>query len=151
MDLQFLDLEPAPPTSRLHASILHDRISKLEPPEPVLVSPNDAIETAVDKMNRRRHGAVCVVDSEGKLVGIFTERDALKRVAAKKLNISTTPISEVMTRDPLVMQADDNLGAILNKMSDAGFRHVPILDGDKLVGITSVRGVLNYIAQKSLS
>ncbi|MCA9449213.1 MAG: CBS domain-containing protein, partial [Candidatus Omnitrophica bacterium] len=94
---------------------------------------------------------VCVVDGEGKLVGIFTERDAVIRVAAEGVNISVTPISSVMTKDPLVMHIDDNLGAILNKMSDAGFRHVPILDGEKLVGITSVRGVLNYITEKRLS
>lgn len=151
MDLQFLDLEPGRPTSLLHAGILYDRIAKLHPPAPVTVSPNESIEAVVKKMNHRRHGAVCVVDSDDKLIGIFTERDALKRVAAQRVNISVTPISEVMTRDPLTMQIDDKLGAILNKMSDAGFRHVPILDGDQLVGITTVRGVLNYITEKRLT
>jgi len=151
MDLQDLDLEPARPSSPLHASILYDRISKLEPPEPVTVTSNESIEAVVKKMNSRGHGAVCVVDSKGSLVGIFTERDAVKRVAAKEVNISTTPISEVMTRDPLAMQSHEKLGAILNKMSDAGFRHVPIMEGDRLVGITTVRGVLNYITEKGLS
>ncbi len=150
MDLQDLDLEPDRPTSTLHASILYDQISKLEPPPPVTVASNQSIESVVKKMNARRHGAVCVVDGSGRLLGIFTERDALKRVAAQKINISVTPISEVMTREPLVMQSQEKLGAILNKMSDSGFRHVPILEGENLVGITSVRGVLNYIAEKGL-
>ena len=151
MDLQDLNLGAVNPPAGLERSILHHCISELNPPAPVTVSPNETVEGVVKKMNNRHHGAVCVVDSDGKLVGIFTERDAVKRVAAKQVNISVTPISSVMTREPATMRIQDNLGAILNKMSDAGFRHVPILDGDRLVGITSVRGVLNYIAEKALS
>jgi len=143
------DYERAEPTSKIARTILSDRLSALEPPEPVLAGPQESIAEVVKKMIDRRHGAVCIVENE-EIIGIFTERDVLMRVAGKGLDLESTPVSKVMTRDPLTFAMDVNLAYALNQMSVAGLRHLPIVEGKKPIGITTVRGVLNYIAANAL-
>lgn len=147
-DLQ--EFERVEPLSKIAKTILTDRLSALDPPAPVTVAPHESIGSAIKKMIERRHGAVCVVEND-EIVGIFTERDVLMRVAGKGLDLEATPVSKVMTKDPLTFSADINLAYALNQMSVTGLRHLPIVDGKKPVGITTVRGVLNYIAAKALN
>ena len=146
-DLQ--EYERAEPASKIARTILSDRLSALDPPEPVTATPDECIAVVVQKMIDRRHGAVCIVEND-EIVGIFTERDVLMRVAGKGLNLESTPVSKVMTKDPLTFSADINLAYALNQMSVTGLRHLPIVEGKKPVGITTVRGVLNYIAANAL-
>ncbi len=96
---------------------------------------------AAQKMASAHIGALLVVDG-GKLVGIFTERDALSRVLAKGLDPTSTPIAQVMTAKPLSISSDKPLSHALFIMHDNGFRHMPVVDGDKLAGIVSVRDAL---------
>lgn len=144
-----LDYERSEPSSRLAKTILSDRLSALDPPEPVTAGPNESIAVAVKKMIDRKHGAVCIVE-KGEIVGIFTERDVLMRVAAQGYDLEATPISAVMTKDPLTFSMEVNLAYALNQMSVGGLRHLPIVDGKTPIGITTVRGVLNYIAAHAL-
>lgn len=143
------DYERSEPSSRIARTILSDRLSALEPPEPVTATPDESIAEVVKKMTERKHGAVCIVD-KGEIVGIFTERDVLMRVAARGLDLESTPVSAVMTKDPLTFSPESNLAYALNQMSVSGLRHLPIVDGKKPIGITTVRGVLNYIASHAL-
>lgn len=102
---------------------------------------NTTVLAAAQKMAAAHIGALLVVDG-GKLVGIFTERDALSRVLAKGLDPTTTPVAQVMTAKPLSISPDKPLSHALFIMHDNGFRHMPVVDGEKLAGIVSVRDAL---------
>ena len=93
-------------------------------------------------MVERNIGAVPVV-RDGDLVGIFSERDIMKRVMVAGLDPRQTMVSEVMTANPYTVQLDVHLDECLRLMREHNFRHLPICDGKKLLGLVSLRDVLN--------
>lgn len=109
----------------------------------ILIAPsNSTVIDAARRMAEREVGAMLVVD-EGKLVGIFTERDALCRVMAAELNPETTRLADVMTADPVTVSPDKSYGFALLTMHDNGFRHLPVMEDGRLVGIVSSRNALD--------
>lgn len=111
----------------------------------VTASPSDTVLDAVKKMYENNVGSVLVVDEQGRLVGIFTERD-LVRVVAKGLDPSTTRLEEVMTRKLITARPGDSLPMIASKMVEHGIRHIPVVDEEgKLVGIISIKPVLRHV------
>lgn len=99
------------------------------------------VSEAARLMQERRVGAIMVVEGE-QLVGMFTERDALFRVVAKERDGQTTPLAEVMTRDPRTIHPDKPFAQALEMMHEGGFRHVPVVENGRPVGIVSVRDAL---------
>lgn len=94
------------------------------------------------RMTDLRVGSIMIVE-DGRLHGIFTERDALVRVIASGRDPSRTKLSEVMTRDPQTISPDRPLGHAMHLMYDGGFRHVPVVDGDgRPLGMISARDAL---------
>jgi CBS domain-containing protein len=100
-----------------------------------------SVQTAVEYMAMKNIGAVSVMD-DSRLIGIFSERDVINRVVAKGLNPATTPVASVMTSNLVVASADETYDSCLRKMKQANCRHLPIVDGDKLVGFISLRDLL---------
>jgi CBS domain-containing protein len=92
-------------------------------------------------MVERKIGAVPVLDG-GKLVGIFSERDIMKRVLVEGKDPKKAKVSDVMTPNPLVVTADESFDNCMILMKQHGFRHLPILDGAKLLGLVSLRDLL---------
>jgi len=86
-------------------------------------------------------GALLVME-KGRLVGIFTERDALFRVLSAGRDPRTTPLSEVMTRDPQSIQPDRAFGHAMLMMYEGGFRHVPVVEKGHPLGVVSTRDAL---------
>ena len=105
--------------------------------------PETTVGEAARLMAKRKVGAVLVVAGDETLIGIFTERDAVIRVVARGLNPRTTPLADVMTRSPLTVDPGKSLGCALFMMHDRGFRHVPVVENGKLVGIVSARSALD--------
>lgn len=105
-------------------------------------SADSGVREICRRMTERRVGAVMVVDGQGKLRGIFTERDALGRVLAAGRDPDTTTVGEVMTPDPLCVSAQRALGHALHLMYDNGFRHVPVVEGGRPLGMVSARDAL---------
>ena len=100
-----------------------------------------SVQSAAEFMALKNIGAVSVMDGD-RLVGIFSERDVINRVVAKSLNPATTPVESVMTTNLVVANADETYDSCLRKMKQANCRHLPIVEGDKLVGIISLRDLL---------
>ena len=112
------------------------------------VPPHATVFEAVQKMVEARIGAVLVVD-EGKLVGIFSERDVLVRVVSLRRDPLTTPVAHVMTIDPITIDAGTPVEDVLDQHSGKEFRHLPVLDEGHLVGMVSVRDLLRWVAQNN--
>jgi len=106
-----------------------------------VTSPGATIVEAARLMKKHAIGALLVVD-DGELVGIFTERDALFRVTAADKSPKTTKVGAVMTRKPRTITADRPLGHALHLMYEGGFRHVPVVDKGRPVGMVSARDAL---------
>jgi CBS domain-containing protein len=87
-------------------------------------------------MKRNRIGALMVVE-EGKLIGIFTERDALFRVLAEDRDLHTTRVADVMTRNPQAIHPDKKFADALQLMHAGRFRHVPVVENGRAVGMVS--------------
>jgi CBS domain-containing protein len=86
-------------------------------------------------------GALMVVE-EGKLAGVFTERDALFRVIAEGRDVQSTQVADVMTRNPQTIHPDKPFGDALHVMYEGGFRHVPVVEDGRPVGMISARDAL---------
>jgi len=104
--------------------------------------PDTTVSKAAKLMANKNVGAVMVVDGE-RLVGIFTERDAVFRVMAQGLDALTTKLSAVMTSDPQTVDPDKSFGFALLMMHENGFRHVPVIENGKPIGIVSSRNALD--------
>ena len=110
--------------------------------KPLTAKPVELVAKAAQRMARRNVGAMLVV-ADGRLLGILTERDILFRVVAKGLDATRTRVEEVMTPNPKTIQADLPLGSALVLMHREGFRHLPVMMGDKVVGVISARIALD--------
>ena len=144
-----MDADLTKPKKGFGALILSDTIEKLAPPEPLIVKPDSTIKEAVELMIKHGHGSVLVVDNE-ELIGIFTERDLLKRVVRARLDVNTNKISEVMTSEPQSLSGSDSIAYALNRMAVHSIRHIPIITDSKVSGFISVRGMLKYISEHTL-
>ena len=106
----------------------------------VSVKPTDSVRDAARAMYDRDVGAVVVME-DGRLRGIFTERDALRFFAATRRNPYIIDVEVVMTRDPVTIAADTPAEEARGLMLSKGFRHLPVVDGDAVLGVVSLRGV----------
>jgi CBS domain-containing protein len=104
--------------------------------------PETSVRTAAELMAKRKVSAVLVVQ-DGRLLGIFTERDAVYRVIAKGRETRATRLADVMTRDPYTVTPKASFGYAMLMMHKHGFRHVPVIENDRLVGIISARNALD--------
>ena len=116
--------------------------SLLEPRRLVTASPAASASDAAALMKEGNVGAVLVVE-DGRLVGIFTERDAVYRVMAAGRDPRRTPLAEVMTRDPVTVAPEESFGWALLLMHERGFRHAPVVADGRPIGVVSARHALD--------
>ena len=113
----------------------------IEQQEPLTAPAQTTVGEAARLMKQNQCGAVMVVEN-GQLVGIFTERDALFKVSAEGRDVQTTRISEVMTRTPHVIHPDKPFADALHVMRVNGFRHVPVVEDGRPIGMVTARDAL---------
>jgi CBS domain-containing protein len=106
------------------------------------VGPGDGLEEVAQRMVDRDVGAVLVLEADS-LVGILTERDVLRAVAAGIQD--DTVVSDWMTRDPDTMSPDDTTQHAAVLMIHGGFRHMPLMEGDEVVGMLSIRDLMRVV------
>ena len=130
----------------IRGAILATPLSELRLREPILVDASATLVAAVQAMNEHRTGCV-LVERDGKLAGIFTERDVLMKVIFRSDN-RTMLVNDVMTKDPETLHANASIAFALNKMSVGGYRHIPIVDrSGKAVGVVSVRDLVDFLVE----
>jgi len=108
----------------------------------VVAAPGTSVARASKLMVKKNVGAILVVE-EKRLVGIFTERDAVFRVIAEDRDPRATRLDEVMTREPRTISPEETFGVALLMMHEGGFRHVPVVKNGEPVGIVSSRSALD--------
>ena len=127
----------------LEATVFDQPIKNLmERKKFLTASPETTVSNAAKSMASKNVGAVLVVQDE-RLVGIFSERDVVFRVIAKGLDAKTTLLSEVMTADPKTLEPGKSYGHALLLMQENGFRHVPVVEDGKPIGIISSRNAMD--------
>ena len=109
-----------------------------------IVEADSDIDVAIQRMHDKGIDCVLVVDS-GRFVGIFTDRDAVLKVAGTKL--ADRRIGALMTPDPVVLRHDETIAVAINKMAVGGFRHIPIVEDGRPTGVVSARDVFRHLAE----
>ena len=144
----FRSIDIPRPKAGLQRCIMLTPLKELDPAPALTVSPHEPIAGAIRVMQKHQQGSVMVVE-KGRLVGIFTEHDALTRLAGRGLDLERQPISDVMTRDPKSLKDEDTLAFAMHKMAVGNYRHIPIVDEGKPLRFVSVRGVLRYLHEQT--
>jgi CBS domain-containing protein len=130
------------PATTFHGRLLGMHLDELGAPAPKVVDVGMAVDDAIARM--QAEGTDCLLVTEGgELVGIFTDRDAILKVAGR--TSAGTTIGEVMTADPVILRSGDPVAVAINKMAVGGFRHVPIVDQGQATGVVSARDVFRHL------
>jgi CBS domain-containing protein len=143
-DLTSADTPQAATT--FHGNLLGRHLDELGAPRPKTTERDTTVGEVIRRMQAESLDCVLVTD-DGRLVGIFTDRDAVLKVAGGKADMRTK-VGDLMTADPVVLRRDDPIAVAINKMAVGGFRHVPILDRGHPVSVVSARDVFRHIAQR---
>ncbi|EKD42173.1 MAG: CBS protein [uncultured bacterium] len=133
-------------TNQFASILIKDKISDFRIRKPLCVNKADSLKVVLKKMKKERRGSA-LIEKNGKLVGIFTERDLLKRVIPNRVPLKSS-IDTVMSEKPVTLCANDSMAMVLSVMNETGVRHIPIVHKTKgtIEGIISVRDVLDYLA-----
>ncbi|HVF51669.1 MAG TPA: CBS domain-containing protein [Pyrinomonadaceae bacterium] len=110
--------------------------------EPFFVRDSATAIEAAEFMASRNIGAVCVLDEGGRLCGIFSERDLLRRVTVEQLDPAAVTMREVMSEPRALIRCDETPQQALERMERAGVRHLPVVDGENWVGMLSMRDIM---------
>lgn len=106
------------------------------------VRKSETVLAAAEFMAGRKIGGVCVLDEDGRLVGILTERDLLNRITLERRDPAPIPVSEVMSEVLAVIETTDTPHEALERMERIGRRHLPVVDGGRWVGMLSMRDLM---------
>lgn len=132
---------------KLEGALVSDTVKLLAPSEPIKLREQNTVHEAITQMDEKRRAAVVIVDAEGRLVGIFTERDLLRRVAVPGRDPKQTRLAEVMTRDPETLAADDLIAYAINRLHHASYRTFPLVDAQhRPIGIMTVTDIVQWLA-----
>ena len=114
------------------------------------VTPEVTVYSAIELMCQRDVGGLLICEND-KLVGIFTERDYARKLILKGKSSKETPIGELMTRNPIVVSPESTIEDCMKIMSSKNIRHLPVVEGDKLVAMISIGDVVRFIIEEQKS
>jgi CBS domain-containing protein len=138
--------EEHPGPNDLESALMTVTLSEVVQRKPLLVESNLTLAAVIEAMQREDRGTVLVIQ-DGKLVGIFTERDVLMKVTGHVVDLTAGQVSAFMTRDPVTLPADSAVAFALNRMVVEGFRHIPLVDDEKRpIAEVSMRDLIEYLS-----
>jgi predicted transcriptional regulator len=140
------DYEPKTYNDPLERAIAEESVTQIQHQPHTSIGPDMTVAAAVAKL-ASEHVACLLVEEDGKLLGLFTHREVLNKVALEE-GVLDQPVREVMTADPIFVREDDPIAATLCVMALHEYRHVPILGGDeKVLGIVSPQRVTKFLSK----
>jgi signal-transduction protein with cAMP-binding, CBS, and nucleotidyltransferase domain len=141
-DLAGHDTPQSPTTFR--GQLLGEHLDALGIASPETIEATADVNEAIRRMHDKGIDCVLVTESD-RLVGIFTDRDAVLKVAG--LERQARPIGTLMTRDPVVLRHDETIAVAINKMAVGGFRHIPIVEDGRPTGVVTARDVFRHLVE----
>jgi len=123
-----------------------DSVSRLNPTPPLQIGPRQPVAEAVALMRRANVGCVLVTQGQ-RLLGIFTERDLMRRVLAAGKPLTAT-VNECMTPSPVAVHSKDPISTAVRRMDEGGYRHLPVVDeAGRPVGVLSAKRIVHYLVE----
>ncbi len=123
-----------------------DSVSRLNPTPPYQVEPGQTVADAVILMREKNVGCLLVCREE-RVIGIFTERDLMRKVLAAGQPL-TLNVANVMTPNPVQVHRKEPIGAVIRRMEEGGYRHLPVVDdAGRPVGVLSVKRIVHYLVE----
>jgi CBS domain-containing protein len=119
-------------------------ILKSKGPTIITVKPDSTVDQAAKLLAVNRIGAVLVVDSDNELAGILSERDIIRGLSEKGPAILQATVQEIMTRRVVTCRPEDSVATLMTRMTEGRFRHLPVLDNGRLVGMISIGDVVKH-------
>jgi CBS domain-containing protein len=116
--------------------------------ELVSVDPNTTLASAIALLAEKRIGAVLVLGADRRIVGILSERDIVRALAERGAGVLDEPVSRIMTRNVSTCTDGETVSSIMERMTEGKFRHVPVVDQGRVVGIVSIGDVVKYRLQE---
>ena len=132
------------PHDRIEQSLMTAPVSLLNPRPPVTLPLDAPLSLAMRTMAAEGVGAILVVGGRGSLAGILTERDFLTKIAGRSY-YAALPVRDFMTPEPVTVAPSDSVAFALGRMDAGGYRHLPVVDADRPVGVISVRDILRFV------
>ena len=111
------------------------------------VTPNDSVLRAVELMATRHVGALLVMQ-QGALLGIISERDYARKVILKNRSSHDTPVGDIMTTSPVTVSPNDTVHHCMELMTDGRFRHLPVVEGGRVVGMLSIGDLVKAVIEE---
>ena len=145
-DLRTVDLPK--PSSRLEQSVMHLPLTSLDLTVIHAISPDDPVEVAAHTLRRQKVDVLEVVE-DGRLIGVISVRDIVTRLGVDYRSKLDRPVREFMTPRPETLPPDAPITFAINKMDVGGYRHVPVVQGSRMVGVVSAGDVIRYLVKNS--
>ncbi|MDQ3666631.1 MAG: CBS domain-containing protein [Acidobacteriota bacterium] len=142
-----LDVPRADAAEGLARSVMADNLGRLDQEETISVTPETPVRDVVLLMKNSDSGCALVLN-DGKLEGIFTEHDVLRKLTGTEARSPATAVRDLMSPNPEVLHEQDSVAAALNKMSMGRYRHLPVRKNDGSYTVTSIKSLLKYIAKE---
>ena len=114
----------------------------------ITINPTADVIAAVKLLAERGIGAVVVLGADHRIVGILSERDIVQALAEHGVAVLSEPVSQVMTREVKTCSEDDTIGDLMGRMTAGKFRHLPVVQKEKLIGIVSIGDVVKSRVQE---
>ena len=141
----FDDEHPGP--NVLESALANTTLSEVVTQPPLFVDASASLADTIRQMQQERRACVLVMEQD-RLVGIFTERDILMKIAGRPLDLNHTAVTASMTPDPFTLPADANVAFALSKMVLEGFRHIPLIDdAGHPTAVVSMRNLIEYLGE----
>ncbi len=134
------------PANAVQKSLIEDPVSQVEFSEASTIDAGATLDEALRQLADVRKGCLLVM-KDSKLVGIFTERDILQKVAGQITDLKSRQVGDLMTPDPETLKPTDSVASALKMMYIGGYRHLPVVSDNQPTGILSIRHLLGYIAR----
>ncbi len=142
-----LDVPRADAAEGLARSVMEDNLGRLEQEETITVVSETPALDVVRLMKRANSGCALVVDG-GKLAGIFTEHDVLRKMTGAEARFPAMAVKDLMSPNPEVLHEQDSMAEALHKMSTGRYRHIPVRKNDGSYTVASIKSLLKYIAKE---
>jgi len=110
----------------------------------ITIKPTETMAALSQRLRERRIGAAIVSGNGQSVDGVISERDIAYGLSVHKADLHAMPVSALMTKAVITCSPDDNLGIVASTMLSRNVRHLPVLDGNRLIGMVSIRDVLNF-------